>query len=166
MTIIVFALLGSWLLICVEAQLRPLARPRARGLSLGLIPSWQFFTNPLGSVDLFLFYRTREQGTFSPWLELPVLTRCNWLEAVWNPQRRMRNVLVEAASNLVSLKVRAKVDSAAIENSLAYRTLLQIVRARIPAIPGNTFQFAVRVRDWPYGSKGVRVLFLSGEHRI
>lgn len=162
----VSAILTLWLLVSILGQLPQFQVQKQRWKHFGLIPTWQFFTNPLATKDIVLLYRITpaENLEWSEWQEIALEPARTWYGALWHPQRRLSKAFLDIASLILIMRVRAKLDRALIQQSVPYRTTLGVVKSRATIAHGKRVQFALQLAGGEQERSTNGLLFLSDIH--
>lgn len=63
----------------------------------GLLPEWKFFAPIPGRGDFYLLYRDLYAESITDWTEIDLGGERRWWNCFWNPRRRERKALFDAA---------------------------------------------------------------------
>ncbi len=125
--------------------------------------------------DTHILIREKSQdGTISDWEEIPVCEPRRLLHSVWNPTKRKNKLVVDAISQVKSIKNAGelnKIPEDVVQNQIrfskGYLTLLNIVVQKKNLFPNSTArQFAVFDATHISGTRNLIPLFVSPFHLL
>lgn len=125
------------------------------------IPQWRFFAPNPGTENVHILYRQQDNGTWSPWTELPTRYRPTWHSGIWNPGNRGYKALFDAAQQLMTLSGHgATFDWVA--QSPAYKLLADVIAERLRSTTAaGTYQFMLATSTPEAGPEGVKPILTS-----
>ncbi|HEX3582819.1 MAG TPA: hypothetical protein VH087_13715 [Thermoanaerobaculia bacterium] len=128
-TVIVSAIFVLWLLFTLLSQKEgPLNDALRRRDPLSLLPRWTFFAPNPGTTDHHLLYRDRiDQDTFTHWREIPLAETRTLIGAFWNPGKRNKKALTDAANTL--LRFARTMEPSGLKTTLPYIALINFISA-------------------------------------
>lgn len=102
------SVLGLVFVLSAVCQIRWSGEKRLRALDLfSWLPSYNFFAPNPGVHDFHLLYRDRlPQGGVTGWRELPLTRGRGWLDCLWNPGRRCKKALYDAAGDMLGASAK------------------------------------------------------------
>ncbi|MFI1969188.1 hypothetical protein BLA24_25535 [Streptomyces cinnamoneus] len=162
------ALLGTWLLLAVLAQLGPVAPWLGQAVGrldvLGLVPRYHLVATCPATHDYHLLIRTRPPGgRFGAWREVTTEPRRRRWNAVWNPDRRHHQQLFDLAMALARTDARS--DDPATPLPVPYLLLLRHVSALAGRTEGAQVQFLIARSAGHRPAEQPAALFVSQAHR-
>ncbi len=114
---------------------------------VGLLPQWKFFAPIPGRGDFYLLYRDIYAEDMTGWTELPLGGERRWWNFLWNPRRRERKAVFDAARELPLYLTPEEKD--AVHVSVPYLLMLSYVSAQPRTLPPLRTQFLLM-----YGEAG------------
>ena len=104
-TIIIGLILLIWFLVSAVCQYQNQITAKLRSFDVfSLIPCWTFFAPNPGTSDYHLLYRDRyEDGAFTSFKEVSLISRISIVGAIWNPEKRNQKILSDAVRSLAML---------------------------------------------------------------
>ncbi|HSY48346.1 MAG TPA: hypothetical protein VLC46_06015 [Thermoanaerobaculia bacterium] len=138
--IVVFAV---WLLLtCLTQKEGPVNSAVRRWDPLSLLPRWTFFAPNPGTTDHHLLYRDRiDEHTLTHWREIPLSESRSLLGAFWNPGKRNKKALTDAANTL--LLFTRTISLPGLKTTLPYIALMNYVSAIPRSHMSEATQFLV-----------------------
>lgn len=105
---------------------------------LNVLPIWTFFAPTPGISDTHMIYRDKlNNGDITEWEEVPIIENRKWYHFLWNPYKRQAKLVVDALSQVKSLRNRGeelKLDDGELQYhiklSKGYLVLLNIAMSR------------------------------------
>lgn len=127
--ILIVALLSTWFLISAFYQLQmPLTVSIKRRDYFALIPKWTFFAPNPANTDYRLLYRDRlSDGSVTPWQEAAFCREKRLSTALWNPKKRNQKAISDLMRSLLRSFRNSNESAAALQLTLSYIGLLNIV---------------------------------------
>lgn len=118
---------ACWLLLTAFAQFRSVLSRLSRFDVFRLIPTWTFFAPNPGVVDYHLVVRDKSSnGVLSAWREVQIGQERNFVNFIWNPQKRPKKVMIDAVQSLTIILTRGEAPLGQEIISLPYLLLLHI----------------------------------------
>lgn len=160
------ALLMAWFLACAVGQLPQRYSRHVRKFdNIGLIPTWNFFAPRPAQDDFHFLYRDfTTEGIATEWREIATPEWRPWYSFIWNPGRRERKALFDAAT-VVLREVDGK-DRASWALSLPYLLLLQYVSFHPHARNAWATQFLLMRSPGRSGPRTPEALVVSSVHEL
>lgn len=162
--IVVFS---AWFLLTAAFQRKTnFATLVSRFDRFSLIPRWSFFAPDPGANNYHFVYRSRdEEHGASPWSELN-LSSTGIRSALWNPQRRYRENLIELFQLLAVSGAGYSANQ--LQFTTPYVILLGIARQRLESslTPRAFYQFALVETRGPNGASQPLIRFCSLAHPV
>ncbi|MET3135442.1 hypothetical protein AAKU55_005752 [Oxalobacteraceae bacterium GrIS 1.11] len=168
--VIVATFLALWWAVSALNQIAVVDLMRIKRWDLfSLIPKWTFFAPNPATTDYHLLTRDLyADGTVSVWAEVPLGRQKGPFTPIWNPDKRLRKVLIDVMRALTRIQ-RSKTldhDRELIRLSMNYLLLLGFVSA-LPAPPmTKRRQFMVLQRSGFFPSTAARVALASEFHLL
>jgi hypothetical protein len=162
---ICLGLLGGFLLLSAVCQVRSPVEDRIRQFDLfGWLPFWNFFAPRPGTLDFHLLYRDQiSDGTITIWREIPLTHDRRWWNIFWNPGRREKKALFDAALGIRRYSARTGGD---VRISVPYILLLTYVSGLRRIYPVEKTQFLVMASTPAEPHVDPQVLILSEMHPV
>lgn len=169
------AVLCIWFCVTALRQIGPMFPERAQWLSdyfrkwdfFSLVPVWTFFAPNPAMHDFHLLFRDKlTSGKYTPWTELRLAPTRTLLHTFWNPKKREKKALYDAASLLrtdIKALESAKAPEDAAVLSLGYLMLLNYVSNLTRYLPATGVQFALMISG--LGTPEPVLIFRSNVHR-
>jgi hypothetical protein len=111
----------------------------------GILPLWTFFAPSPGQSDYHLLYRDKfDDGSLSPWTEVPLTDPRKLHSWIWNPEKRTKKVLADVVQMLIRIVAEGNVPQSTILLSTPYTLILNNIMhfPRLPAATGRQFVIA------------------------
>lgn len=136
-------ILALFLILSAASQVRTPVENRLRTLDLfNWLPFWNFFAPRPGTLDFHLLYRDQlPDGVLTSWREIPLGQQRRWHDFLWNPRRRLKKALFDAAGGIK--RKSAREDGPDVRITVPYLLLLTYVSGLPRIYPAVKTQFLV-----------------------
>lgn len=128
----------------------------------GLLPQWKFFAPIPGRGDFHLLYRDVYEDGVTDWTEIAVGEERRWWNFLWNPRRRERKAVFDAARELPAYLMPEWREGAPI--SVPYLILLTYVSAQPRTLTPLRTQFLLMYSEAALEEGRPQVSMLSHAH--
>lgn len=126
------AIVTLWLVASALYQIGAFRRRLARFDLLELLPSWSFFApHPATRDSHVVIQDLRRDGTLSGWETVTSIPPRRLLDVVWNPTKRPRKILRDAAKSAQRTRRNAGSDGV-VQCSMAYLVILHFCLEGVP----------------------------------
>jgi len=163
---IVLALVALWLALTLAYQYTPVQTALGRIDPFKFIPSWAFFAPRPASRDTQIVVRDLfPDGRFGPWAPVCFFPQRRLLHLLWNPAKRPRKILQDAAKSVKRTRRWARSEGV-VQCSLPYLVILHYaLRKYRHSIDAVAMQFAI-VETSGRDHRRLWMTFLSQLHRL
>lgn len=154
---LVAGILAAGFVITVIVQLPGRWADRLREVDVfGLLPGWNFFAPNPGRVDYHLLFRDElPNGARTPWREIPLTRDRRWFHAFWNPERRLKKTVFDAAG---AIAVELRAGSPDVRLSVGYLHLMNFVTAYRRVYPFRSTQFLLMVSTPAHDTEPLEII--------
>jgi len=131
-----------------------------------VLPKWTFFAPHPGCTDYRLLYRDYDdQEQPSEWREIPLVRKRAWLDALWNPDKRLSKGIFDLAQSLIL--IRQTHESLAVTmTSTPYVALAHYVNSLPYAKSTHYRQFMIAQSHGMFPKTAPEILMCSGVHCV
>lgn len=167
MSLICIVILVAWSVISVFAQfdLHAMRKLKARDV-FSLIPNWHFFAPHPRVYDYHLLFRDLQAtGEPGPWQVASVSGQRTLWAAVWNPQKRGKQILTHIVQFLL-LGLRPKKTSTSMTLNPAYLLILNYISSLPREASSVQTEFMILRSDGFVPKGEPRLVFRSVVHRL
>ncbi|MGE5322718.1 MAG: hypothetical protein ACM3SW_07645 [Actinomycetota bacterium] len=131
-----------------------------------LLPRYTFFAPNPGCTDYRLLYRDfGYDNQPSPWQEVLIVRKRSWLDAVWNPEKRLSKGLFDLTQAMLIIRREYK-DPAVLMTSVPYIALAHYVECLPHKTPVKYRQFMIAQSHGYLTETAPETLATSGVHSV